>query len=147
MNLNSIGRHALVALAAGGALVIAAACGPRNTPITVTGCLQRDGGDFILTAMNEPSTSGAPAAVTNKVDREEITEAKHAYKLSDVDEDQVRPMVGNSIKVVGTLARRADVTQAVERKSDELEPSDLAEIDVARVARVARSCGPPSAGG
>jgi hypothetical protein len=164
MSLKRVRSHALAGLCGGAALVLATACGPnnaeppeaanpntetpmasneaaQNSPITVTGCLQRGANDdFILTAMNEPSTSGAPAA-GDKVDREQLTEAKHAYKLTDADEDQLKSMVGNSVKVVGTIARQSDVARASQKPSDELAQSDLAQIDVARVQRVAESCG------
>jgi hypothetical protein len=170
MSLKRIRSHALAGICGGAALVLAAACGPNtaersqaanpnaetptasnqanpstNQAITVTGCLQRAGNDFVLTAMNEPATSGAPAptgtsATGNRVDREQMTEAKHAYKLTDVDDDQLKPMVGNSVQVVGTIARPSEVAQAMQ-KSNDLDKGDLAEVHVARVQRVADSCG------
>ncbi len=165
MSLKRIGGHALVGLCGGAALVLASACGPQtneppeaanantgtpmasseaspaNGPVTVTGCLQQSGGDYILTAMNEPSTSGAPAAAGHgsQVGREQANEARHAYKLNS-DQD-LAVLVGKSVTVRGTVARHSDVVRTGNQKVEDLDAGDLAAVDVTTINQVADACG------
>ncbi len=166
MSQQRLGLHALTAICAGAALIGVTACGPNNadttsavdpdtgapgasdvttrtgSPITVTGCLQQEDHDYILTAMNEPGMAGAPAAAGNKVGTEQLTEARHAYKLSSRDDLDV--LVGKSVRVEGTLARRSDVVRTGNQPTtdrQDLDQGDLAAIDVTTINQVADACG------
>jgi len=84
---------------------------PRQTPISVTGCLQQgDGHTYILTRVNEPSqksvgTSGTPA----QVEREQLREAANAYRIDPSGDVKLDDMIGKQIRVSGTLVERADL--------------------------------------
>jgi hypothetical protein len=121
-----------------------------NSPITVTGCLQKEGGfttTYIVTAMNEPSqngigTSGNGAAV----DREQLREAQNAYRVSPRDNVDMESMVGKQVRVTGVIAKRADLPSATTgndqaRDMQKIDKGDLAKIDNATVSVVSDTCG------
>lgn len=112
----------------------------ENAPITLTGCLQQgDGSDFILTeATDLPeqpiATSGEEAGT--EVRQEQRQAAKNSYRLSG-GPDNLRELVGNRVRVTGNKAERSDVGSA----GDEIDPSDLGEIEVTSAESVAKTCG------
>jgi len=139
---------------------------PRQTPITVTGCLQQgDGHTYILTRVNEPSqksvgTSGTPAAV----EREQLREAANAYRIDPSGDVKLDDMVGKQIRVSGMLAERADLPKpeatsgtANDRSANanhsaadkdhvnsdraKIDEKDLAKIDATSVSMVNAACG------
>ncbi len=176
MDHKRIGLQAVLAGCASAALVGAVACGPNNKtenpttspeagasatsgvtpaageqPMTVSGCLQRADGEFVVTTMNEPDTAGAPAreerpdtakaqsSTGNKVASEQYAEARHAYKLnSDNQDDTLEGFLGKRVTVQGTLTRQSDLAQ--ESRTD-YGASDLAAIHVTHVEEVAGACG------
>jgi len=113
----------------------------KAQPITVTGCLQKDGGDFVMTQINEPP-KGEPVA------EQDAKEAEHAYRLNaknSSDEDWTR-LVGRQVRISGTIAKRSDVEQKVgtsgsSDKAPKLHESDLAQVDVTDIQQVAANCG------
>jgi hypothetical protein len=147
----------------------------RQTPITVTGCLQQgDGHTYILTRLNEPAqksvgTSGTPAAV----EREQLREAANAYRIDPSGDVKLDDMVGKQIRVSGTLAERADLpkpeasastnenrdqratTGSVDDNANkrarantdraDIKEGDLAKIDATSVSVVNEACGPGAA--
>lgn len=111
----------------------------NSSPVTVTGCLQQgDGSDFILTeATDLPdkpiATSGEQAS--QEVQQEQRQAAKNSYRLSG-GPDNLEEMVGNRVRVTGKKTERSDVGTG-----GEINPSDLAEIEVTSVESVAKTCG------
>jgi hypothetical protein len=126
----------------------------QRRPITLTGCLQKgDGSDYILTEINEPSAGGA-ATSGDKVEREQVNAAEHAYRLEakNTSDDNWSNMVGRQVRVSGTLAKTGDLDQKVGTsgsndhadKNDDrvkIHESDLARVDVSDIQQVAAACG------
>ena len=103
---------------------------------------------YILTQVNEPTksvgTSGSSDA--NAVQREQIREAKHAYRLEG-DDDQLKDLVGKQVRVEGVIAENSDLHKAQQdaNKRDagsgaDIDPGDLAKVDVKSIATVADAC-------
>lgn len=129
-----------------------------NSPIEVTGCLQKEGGlttTYIVTGVNEPSqkgvgTTGSGAAV----EREQLRSAENSYRVETKDKVDMDSMVGKQVRVSGVMARRADLpdmpagapdrtgTAGNEpRTMEKIDKGDLAKIDDASIAVVADNCG------
>ena len=84
-----------------------------QTPVTVTGCLQKgDGRAFILTEINRPrasvGTSGSDASGA-AVEREQLRAAAHAYRLKSDDDKNLDALVGHQVRVSGTVDEKADL--------------------------------------
>lgn len=125
-------------------------------PITVTGCLQKEGAlmtTYIVTGVNEPSekgigTTGSPAAV----ERERLRAAANAYRIDPKEDVDMDAMVGKQVRVSGIMAKRADLPtpsvatpnspdDAKNRSKEKIDTSDLAKIDEASITVVSGSCG------
>jgi hypothetical protein len=153
--------------------VASAPHGHEGAPMTVTGCLQKGDDSYIITQVNSPSgepvgTSGS-ARQGDAVSREQLRAAKHAYALEGGDDD-LAPLVGKHVRVVGMMAEaselrapgaRADARPTSESRQDpsahhdkdstaaapsvrervEIEEGDLAQIDVTSVEQLAEVCG------
>ena len=119
------------------------------TPITVTGCLQHDGGTYIVTRLNEPSqkgvgTSGSAAAV----EHEQLREAANAYRVDPKQDTDLDKMVGKQVSVSGTVEDKANLPQASGTSGQsapddraDIGRSDLAKISAQTVSVVADNCG------
>jgi hypothetical protein len=116
--------------------------GAKQTPITVTGCLQQgDGHSYILTRINEPSqksvgTSGQEGAVQ----REQMRAAANSYRIDPSGDVKMDDMVGKQAKVSGTLAEQADLPKDTNRDELKIKEGDIAKIDAATVSMVANNC-------
>jgi hypothetical protein len=127
-----------------------------TTPITVTGCLQKEGAlmtTYIVTGVNEPSekgigTTGSPAAV----EREQLRAAANAYRVDPKEDVDMDAMVGKQVRVSGIMAKRADLPapsvttpnspdDAKNRSMQKIDTSDLAKIDEASITVVSGNCG------
>jgi hypothetical protein len=131
-------------------------------PVTLTGCLQQGDSNstYILTEMNEPSsrptaTSGSSAS-GDKVEREQLKEAQHAYRLDAKNDDDLAKLVGKRIRVSGTVTDKSDLVAGNDQNRDKnsvgtsgrtnddrqkISESDLARVDVTSVEKVADACG------
>src|SRR5438105_2471014 len=120
-----------------------------QSAMTVTGCLQKDGGTFIVTRLNEPAkrptaTSGSSGAVQ----KEDVRAAANAYRVNPKGDVDLDGLVGKEISVTGVLAERADLPQTVKpldkgasaTDTTDISKGDLAQIDATSVSRVADSC-------
>jgi len=155
MNLNSS------VLACGIAMIVSsAACnrepsrearGHEGAPINLTGCLQKGDGmnTFVLTQVNAPTrsvgTTGATETQPGAVSKEQMREAKHAYRL-DGDDDELSKLVGKQVKVEGTIAESSDLNKRAAESRDDNKPpdlgaGDLAKVDVKTIAAVSDACG------
>lgn len=143
-----------------------ASANQKNRPVTLTGCLQKGDGrsDYILTQINTPRTTvgtsgaeGRKAAAENGaaassgssagvVAQEQLNAAEHAYRLNG-DHDKLEPLVGQQVRVSGTLTARSDLNARAEqgRTNDQdrrkIDESDLAKVDVASIDSTAENCG------
>ncbi|HZP49200.1 MAG TPA: hypothetical protein VFB07_11725 [Vicinamibacterales bacterium] len=113
----------------------------QQKPIALTGCLQKDGGDFVLTQINEPP-KGEPVA------EQDVKEAEHTYRLNakNTNDDDWAKMVGREVRISGTLAKRGDVDQKVgtsgsTESAPKIRERDLAQVDVSDIQQVAAACG------
>src|SRR5581483_10559411 len=95
-----------------------------KTPVTLTGCLQQgdSSSSYILTEMNEPSsrptaTSGS-AGQGDKVAREQLKEAEHAYRLDAKNDDELSKLVGKKVRVSGTITDKSDLTANNDQNRD-----------------------------
>lgn len=124
----------------------------KAQPITLSGCLQKgDHGDYILTEINEPAPGATSDKSANKVEREDLNAAEHAYRLKNDNgkDSDLDNFVGRQIRVSGTVAKRSDIDQKVgtsgsndkDNKGVKLHDSDLAQVDVTNVQQTAASCG------
>jgi hypothetical protein len=128
-----------------------------NSPVTITGCLQKGDGrsDYILTELNTTrgavGTSGSSSTTdrngaADKVGQEQMRAAAHAYRLEG-DRDSLEPLVGKQVRVSGTMAKSSDLNahdeagKLKDRDRTKLDEGDLARIDVAKVDSIAGSCG------
>jgi len=127
----------------------------NDSPITLTGCLQKGSGrsDYILTQINtEKTTVGtsgtAPStgAAGGVVGQEQMRAAEHAYKLNG-DRDRLEPLVGKQVRVSGTLAKASDLTahddtgKLKDRDRTKIGEGDLAKVDVSSIDSVSANCG------
>lgn len=109
-------------------------------PIAVTGCLQKDGGDYILTQINEPP-KGEPVA------EQDLKEAEHSYRLNakNTSDDNWKTLVGHEVRVSGTVAKTSDLDQKVGTSGSSDHPKikegDLAKVDVNDIQQVSANCG------
>jgi len=121
-----------------------------NAPITVTGCLQRDGRTFIVTHQKEPAQKNSGSTGNGAaVEREQIRSAANAYRVSPAERMDLGKMVGKQIQVSGTIVKTADLPPAT-RSSDKREDigkGDLAEIKATAVSIIGYSCGTVATGG
>jgi len=127
----------------------------NDSPITLTGCLQKGSGrsDYILTQINtEKTTVGtsgtAPStgAAGGVVGQEQMRAAEHAYKLNG-DRDRLEPLVGKQVRVSGNLAKPADLPEGTSGASADnsakpldIDQGDLAKIDAVSVSQVGAAC-------
>ena len=129
-----------------------------NTPITVTGCLQKAGAlmtTYIVTGVNEPSQQGIGTTGTGAaVEREQLRAAANAYRVDPKDDLDMDAMVGKQVRVSGMIAKRADLPDAPAtapnqaepdtknpQTMEKIDPGDLAKIDEASITVVSGSCG------
>jgi hypothetical protein len=133
---------------------------PKPQPISVTGCLQKQGGDYIVTNINEPSsrpvaTSGSSAGVG--VQSEQRRAAAAAYRVSPSDDAKIDELVGKQVEVSGTIEERSRVasgetaaTSGTERDATgrraqaDIKSDDLGRITAASMTKVADNCGKTS---
>jgi hypothetical protein len=115
----------------------------QQRPISLTGCLQKDGSDFILTQINEPP-KGEPVA------QQDLKEAEHAYRLNrkNTTDNDWGKMVGYQVRVSGTVAKASDLSEQVgtsgssdPKDHPKIHEGDLAQVDVADIQMTAASCG------
>lgn len=124
-----------------------------NSPITVTGCLQKEGTvttTYIVTGMNEPPKTGVGTTGNGTaVEREQLGEAEKAYRVNAKDHVDMESMVGKQVRVSGTIAKRADLPEPATATSgkneakemEKIDAGDLAKIDDATISVVSDSCG------
>ena len=133
--------------------------------VNLTGCLQRDGRTYILTEVNTPEAGRVPSGENpnaNKVEKEQLHAAQHAYRLSADNSDDLDKLVGASVRVEGTLAEKSDLrADASDRPQDrsvgtagekdrnksktgdrneKIDASDLSKVNVASVEKVSDGC-------
>jgi hypothetical protein len=122
--------------------------------VTLSGCLQRgDGNEFMLSQASEApqavGTSGTSGEGTRgSVEGKQTAEASRTYRLSG-DNDELGDLVGHQVRISGTVEDRgnvaADSGKAADRDADtdrrDIDEDDLAEIDVASVESIAKTCG------
>jgi hypothetical protein len=130
-----------------------------KSPITVTGCLQKEGAlmtTYIVTGVNEPSqkgigTTGDGAAVA----RDQLRAAANAYRVDPKEDLDMDAMVGKQVRVIGMIAKRADLPEVPAsapnqtdnaarnspRPMEKIDTSDLAKIDEASITVISGSCG------
>jgi hypothetical protein len=126
--------------------------GHEGAPTSLTGCLQKGGGmttSYVLTEVNEPTRSVGTSGSAEKpgtVAQEQMREAKHAYRL-DGDKDQLDPLVGKQVRVEGTIAENSDLNKRADEsprdrdKPADIDPGDLAKVNVQSISAVADACG------
>jgi hypothetical protein len=105
---------------------------------TVSGCLQKQSGDFILTRTDLPvsvATTGSDATGGPTPHADEASSPKYRLKAKD---ETLNPYVGKQVTINGTLAK----LESGKMKSDK----DYAEIQVSSATLVADSCSAPATG-
>jgi len=131
-----------------------AAAQNKQAPITVSGCLQKGGSNFILTRVNEPTQSvGTSGTNTGVAEREQMRSAAGAYRIDPTGDVKLDELVGKEIRVVGTVAENADLPKpsndhaagtsgdnSDRRNRDEVKAGDLTKIDATSVTTVADAC-------
>lgn len=110
-----------------------------DQPIKVTGCLQKDGGDYVLTQINEPP-KGEPVA------RQDLKEAEHAYRLEakSISDNNLASLVGHQVQINGTIAKPSDLNKQVGTSGSDqkkLSEHDLAKVDVTAIKNISSDCG------
>jgi hypothetical protein len=143
-----ISAAALVIVAIALAYRGAASAGQQS--VSVTGCLQEGvhQRDYILTHQNEPpipvGTSDSAQSVT--IRRDELSEARNAYRLLPAKNVDLGPLVGKQIRVSGTVVVPARMpargTLSNESGSGpEITESDLAALHITTVSTMSGACG------
>jgi len=122
---------------------------PKTQPISITGCLQKDGRDYIVTRINEPSSR--PVATSGgsngSVQTEQLRAAASAYRVNPSDNSKIDDLVGKQVEVAGTLTERAELTRdadearATSGTRADIKDGDLARITATSVTKVADNCG------
>jgi len=107
----------------------------QGTAATVTGCLEKQSGDFILTRNDLPVSVGTTGGdITGGPTPHADIAASPKYRLKAKNET-LDPYVGKQVKVNGTLAK----LETGDLKSDH----DFAAIQVSSATLVADSCSAP----
>jgi hypothetical protein len=132
-----------------------------QTPITVTGCLQKAGfNTYILTRTNTPrpesvGTAGDNGGKASVAERNQIQAAQNAYRIDPSGDVKLDDLVGKQITVKGMIAEKADLqggdqnarttgTGGIRNDSSdrqEIKAGDLAKIDATSVTKVSDQCG------
>jgi hypothetical protein len=132
----------------------------KNKPITLTGCLQQDGGTYIVTRVNEPSRKGAGSSGNGAaVEQEQLRSAANAYRVDSKGRTDWDNMVGKEVRVSGSIEEAADLPTATTASRDtgrtgstdagnrdagareNIDKGDLAKIDVTAMTVVSDNCG------
>jgi hypothetical protein len=136
--------------------------------VNLTGCLQRgDGRSYILTEMNTPDAGRVASGENpnaNKVEKEHLHAAQHAYRLSADNNDDLDKLVGARVRVEGSLAEKSDLRadandRAQDRsvgtsgdkdrdknknkssdRNEKIDSSDLAKVNVASIEKISDGC-------
>jgi hypothetical protein len=136
--------------------------------VNLTGCLQRgDGRSYILTEMNTPDAGRVASGENpnaNKVEKEQLHAAQHAYRLSADNNDDLDKLVGARVRVEGSLAEKSDLRadandRAQDRsvgtsgdkdrdknknkssdRNEKIDSSDLAKVNVASIEKISDGC-------
>ena len=124
-----------------------------NSPITVTGCLQKAGGlmtTFIVTGVTESSRKGiGTTGGGTAVEQEQLREAENSFRVSPKDNNvDMDSMVGKQVRVSGVIAKRADLPEPSTATSgkdqanqmEKIDKGDLAKIDAATITVVSDTC-------
>ena len=125
------------------------AAAENGRAITIKGCLQEgnNGSDYILTHLNEPPVSTATAGHNqpNVVERDDLQEARNAYRLDAGKQLRLKRYVGQEVRVSGTVAEPAHVPTSSSVANGATPPkiteSELATIQVKSVTKVRNGCG------
>jgi hypothetical protein len=132
-----------------------------QTPITVTGCLQKGGlNTYILTRTNTPrpesvGTGGDDGGKGSVAERDQIQAAQNAYRIDPSGDVKLDDLIGKQITVKGMIAERADLqggdqnarttgtggTRNDSSDRQEIKAGDLAKIDATSVTKVSDQCG------
>ena len=139
--------------------------------VNLTGCLQKgDSGSYILTEVNRPTAGSVPSGENpngNKVEKEQLQAAQHAYRLSADNNNDLDKMIGAQVRVEGTVAQPSDLkASTADRSSDQsvgtsgsrdrdnanngktannrdrekIDESNLAKVNVASIEKVSDGC-------
>jgi hypothetical protein len=132
-----------------------------QTPITVTGCLQKAGfNTYVLTRTNTPrpesvGTGGDDGGKASVAERDQIQAAENAYRIDPSGDVKLDDLVGKQITVKGMIAERADLqggdqnarttgtggNRNASSDRQEIKAGDLAKIDATSVTKVSDQCG------
>lgn len=132
-------RTFLTACASAALLSAAGIAAAADQPITINGCLQKDGGDYILTQINEPPRGESVA-------RQDLKEAEHAYRLDakSISDNSLAALVGHQVRITGTVAKPSDLNNQVGTTGSDqkkLSEHDLAKVDVTAIKNISSDCG------
>jgi hypothetical protein len=120
-----------------------------ETPITLSGCLQRDDdGDFLLTRVNRPSEKNVGATGTpGEVEREHLRQAWATYEVEPEGDVRFDDMVGKEVRVVGTIERSAEFPKAEAQtdpgKRADVDEDDITEVKATSATVIAEACRAP----
>ena len=117
--------------------------------ITVNGCMQEGSSqhDYILTHLNQPAIAvGASAAAHPAVvERDELQDARNAYRLEPKKGLHLDRLVGHQVRVSGNLAEPAhlpaNVPAAANGNPLRIKESELATVNVTSAKEIRNSCG------
>lgn len=127
--------------------------------VTLTGCLQEGSGhnSFVLTRVNEPTRpakTSSDDAGRSTAEREQLREARNAYRLDPQGDVKLDDLVGKQVRVSGQVVDRSDLPAAtsgtagdhpsdrtVKKSGEKIDESDLAKVDVTEATAIANSCG------
>ncbi len=117
--------------------------------VTVTGCLQEGNNhnDYILTHLNEPPVPTATAGKgrPHAVERDDLQEARNAYRLEADKKLRLNRYLGQEVRVAGTVVTPTHVPSSSAATGATTPPkiteSELAALQVSSVKRVRKACG------
>jgi hypothetical protein len=109
----------------------------NHEAVSLTGCLQKDGGTFVLTRLNEPVGTGGQDSAFPK--REQVRSAENAFRLDAEGDVKLDDLVGKQIHVDGTYAAKADLPKS--DPDDAIKTGDLTKVNVRAATMISDSCG------
>ena len=86
----------------------------NQSPVTLTGCLQRgDGDEYILTENIDTTTVGTSGernqvGAADRVEPQQRSAAARSYRLNDGNDDQLDELVGQQVRVSGQISDQHD---------------------------------------
>jgi hypothetical protein len=106
-----------------------------SAPLTITGCLYFERDEYVLAGVTPGGSNGARPASPAATGTSGTVPA--AYEVDDIPRDQLRPLTGKRVEVVGRVDTGGDPAPGAAQRDGEIT---LPEFDATSIKEVAGTC-------